>query len=104
MNDRADLPQLLAHPTASPVDKIPAAIGELERIKVTLWSRLAQPERQEEDRLLSIVEAMSRTGMSRTWLCRNAAAGNLPCARKVGRRLLFSSVGLARWLAARGPV
>ena len=43
MSDRlhTDLASLLSDPASVPIEQIPAAIGELERIKATLWARLA---------------------------------------------------------------
>lgn len=78
-------------------------IGELERLKFTLWTGataapVAQPA---PSTALDIAEVAKRTGMSRPWLYREARAGRLPFARRIGRRLSFDEVGLARWLARR---
>jgi excisionase family DNA binding protein len=39
--------------------------------------------------------------MSRDWLYREARAGRLPFARRLGRRVVFDEAGLDRWLARR---
>lgn len=79
-------------------------IGELERIKATLWARLVTPvasgQVRVEDRLLGIKEAALRMGMSQDWLYRHAK--NLQFMKRIGRKVLFSEVGLTRWLASRG--
>ena len=52
-------------------------------------------------RALAIADVLTQTGMSRSWLYREARAGHLPFARKMGTRVTFDAAGLARWLARR---
>jgi predicted DNA-binding transcriptional regulator AlpA len=42
-------------------------------------------------------------GMSVPWLYREARAGRLPFARRIGRRLVFDRAECTRWLARRPP-
>jgi predicted DNA-binding transcriptional regulator AlpA len=104
VTDRPDLAALLADPTRVPVEQIPDAIGELERAKAVLWARLTTPVSTNgggEDRLLTAEDVSQQTTLSLRWLYRHADA--LPFTRRVGRKVLFSSAGLAKWLATRRP-
>jgi len=51
--------------------------------------------------LAALLTACASTGMSRGWLYREARAGRLPFARRLGRRLAFDEAGLQRWLDRR---
>ena len=107
MNDRADLTAVLADPASVPFDQIPAAIGELEKAKATLWARLSAgpcpPERNGNgaDRLRTAEQVSERTALSVAWLYRHA--DRLPFTRRIGRKVLFSEAGLTKWLATRAP-
>ena len=107
MSDRPDLAALLADPASLPVADIPAAIGELERVKAILWARLSAgpcpPERNGNgaDRLRTAEQVSERTALSVAWLYRHA--DRLPFTRRIGRKVLFSEAGLAKWLAKRAP-
>jgi predicted DNA-binding transcriptional regulator AlpA len=50
---------------------------------------------------LAVDQVVAATGMSRQWLYREARAGRLPFAGKIGRRITFDAAGLRRWLARR---
>ncbi len=50
---------------------------------------------QEPDENLDAAEAARRLGISRDWLYKNR--DRLPFAVKLGRRVVFSARGLARW-------
>jgi excisionase family DNA binding protein len=84
-------------------EAIPALMGELERLKATLWGRWLQrtypaPEDQPaNDRLLSVPEAAQTLGISRTAVRRLEVAGTLPAVR-IGRRLLFRRDVLVRFM------
>ena len=79
-------------------------IGELERLKFTLWTGAAAPVAPPApSTALAIAEVAQRTGMSRPWLYREARGGRLPFARRLGRRLVFDEAGLTRWLGRRTP-
>jgi hypothetical protein len=96
--DRALL--TLAHP------EIPAALGELERLKAACWTRLtlpgngaAHPEPAAPDRNLEPEDAAERLGVTLRWLKDNGA--RLPFRRKLGHRTIrYSEAGLTKWLAA----
>jgi predicted DNA-binding transcriptional regulator AlpA len=97
----------LPDPAAIDVANIPDALAELERVRAALWARLAMPTTaaapttSEPDRLLTAENVHAQTQLSIRWLYRHADA--LPFTRRIGRKVLFSSVGLAKWLATRRP-
>jgi predicted DNA-binding transcriptional regulator AlpA len=78
-------------------------IGELERLKFTLWTgaNSAPVAPVAPSAALGIAEVMKITGMSESWLYREARAGRLPFARRIGRRLVFDEAALVRWMARR---
>jgi predicted DNA-binding transcriptional regulator AlpA len=85
-------------------------VGELERLRFTLWQSVTAPSPSNRSpasdspsRALDVEDVMARTGMSKAWLYREARAGRLPFARRIGRRLVFDADGLERWLASRRP-
>jgi predicted DNA-binding transcriptional regulator AlpA len=97
---------VLPDPAAIPLDAIPAAIGELERIKAQLYARLsaptaATPTSGDADHLLTAEDVHRQTQLSMRWLYRHA--DTLPFTRRIGRKVLFSSAGLAKWIASRRP-
>jgi excisionase family DNA binding protein len=78
-------------------------IGTLEKLKFEVWSgATAAPIVPPAPSVaLTVDEVMQRTGMSKPWLYREARAGRLPFARRLGRRLVFDEAGLTRWLERR---
>ncbi len=67
-------------------------------------ARLAAPGTANgPDRLLTAQEVHARIPFSVDWLYRKARAGALPFARPIGRKVLFSEAGLAKWLTKRTP-
>jgi hypothetical protein len=85
--------------TLSP-EEIPALVGELEQIRVTAMARLpSSPSACPPDELLDVRAAAKRLGVSCDYLYRHHA--KLPFARRMGRRLLFLSSGLARFVARK---
>jgi predicted DNA-binding transcriptional regulator AlpA len=82
-------------------------VGELERIRFTIWQGTTTgptpPPAPGPSRALAIEEVVERTGMSKQWLYRQARQGALPFARRLGRRLVFDEAGLRRWLDRRRP-
>ena len=104
-----DLDALLAALDQLPAASLPEVIGQLEAAKAKAWARLTAPPGMDtrvspsDAAALDIVEVARRTGMSRQWLYRQARAGHLPFARRIGRRLVFDPTGLVRWLARRPP-
>ncbi len=97
---------------AVPLDHVPTVLGQIERLKAILWSRLSQADAaarrpatndiRDEGRVLTPAEAAQIAGVTVRWLYRHA--GQLPFARRLSRKTLrFSEAGLRRWLACRRP-
>jgi predicted DNA-binding transcriptional regulator AlpA len=97
----ADLARLARE---APPESLPALLGHLEEAKAEGWARLiaiaqgAPPEAKDPDENISAAEAARRLGVSRDWLYK---ARNLPFRVRVGRRVVFSAKGLARWMRQR---
>jgi predicted DNA-binding transcriptional regulator AlpA len=92
--------------TEDEIEKLAATIAKttVEHLKFTLWTATATPAPiipPTPSTALDIADVMQRTGMSRGWLYREARAGHLPFARRIGRRLVFDDAGLTRWLEKR---
>jgi excisionase family DNA binding protein len=104
-----DLSALLTALAEVPADQLPEAIGALEAAKARAWARLTTPTvpapethgSLSDGAALDVDEVARRTRMSVTWLYRQARAGHLPFARRIGRRLVFDEAGLQRWLDRR---
>jgi predicted DNA-binding transcriptional regulator AlpA len=82
----------------------PAAIvGELEALRVVAFREAIRPPvpTPVPSNGLAVTAVMQRTGMSKDWLYREARAGRLPFARRLGRRVVFDEAGLTRWLERR---
>jgi hypothetical protein len=83
-----------------PAEELPEFIGELESIKATAWARLTVPvAHQEHDELLGVAEAARRLGVSEDYLYRHHE--EYAFARKQGRKLLFSALGIDRYIRQR---
>jgi predicted DNA-binding transcriptional regulator AlpA len=50
---------------------------------------------------LNVKVVAEASGMSEDWVYREARAGRLPFARKIGTRVTFDAAGLDRWLKRR---
>ena len=82
--------------------ELPALIGELERIKAIAWSRITSPaSTQQHDELLGIDAAARRLGVSKDYLYRRHS--ELAFARREGRRLLFSALGIDQYIRQNRP-
>ncbi len=82
-------------------EALPRLIGELEEIKTTALARLsapstAIPQTSSPDALLGIKQAAGTLGTSASYLYRHHA--DFAFTRRVGRKLLFSSEGIQRYL------
>jgi excisionase family DNA binding protein len=78
---------------------LPYFLGELETVRVVAQARLASPAIPAPlDKLLTVEQAAARMNCSPDFLYRNHK--RLPFTRKdkVGRKLLFSSLGLDAYL------
>ena len=83
-------------------------IGTLETIKSRVQCEMVcarltavAPSAPGAGAALDVDEVVKRTGMSKAWLYRTARSGQLPFARRIGRRIRFDELGLARWLEKR---
>jgi excisionase family DNA binding protein len=104
-----DLADLLAEPGKAglvPPEAIPAMLGDLERLKATLWARLTLPpgggnadQSFDGDRLLSAREAAAKLGASEDYLYRHSR--KLPFTVRLGRKLRFSEAGIERFIRSR---
>lgn len=77
-------------------------IGDLEIAKAAALQRLialSVTPQQTEDRLLNVEEAAERLGMSTDYLYRHK--DKFPFTRRMGRKLLFSSVGIDAYIRQR---
>ena len=106
----APLPDLAAelHALADKVEDLDVAevLGQLEALRFRLWTtatnHAAAPAPAGSSRGLAVGVVVERTGVSKDWLYREARAGRLPFARRLGRRVVFDEAGLTRWLERRG--
>jgi predicted DNA-binding transcriptional regulator AlpA len=97
------------HALGDEIERLDAAAvaGRLETLRIrALQAALAlpagmRPVAPAPSRALDVAAVATMTGMSKRWLYREAAAGRLPFARKLGQRVVFDQVGCERWLARR---
>jgi excisionase family DNA binding protein len=82
-------------------EAIPRLRGELAQLDTLLLSRLfaAKEPDTPEDQLLNVTEAAERLGVSTDYLYHHSAT--MPFTRRVGRKLLFSTAGLAKYIRSR---
>jgi len=101
VNDmRSELESALTAARTLPAEELPGLIGALEEIKATALVRLTAPVIQPQpDSLLSIDEAVSTLGMSKSYLYRNA--DKFSFVRREGRALRFSARGVQEYLSGR---
>ena len=85
----------------TPTADIPALAAALCAFAASAAARLLEL-RQDQDRThdvpdenLSVEEAARRLGVSSDWIYRNSS--RLPFTLRIGRRVVFSAKGLARW-------
>jgi predicted DNA-binding transcriptional regulator AlpA len=89
-----------------PAEAVPAMLGELERLKATLWARLTlSPHKGQAGttdnggRLLDAKEAAAVLHTSTDYLYRHSS--RLPFTVRMGRKVLFSETGIERYIRAR---
>jgi hypothetical protein len=83
-----------------PAEKLPEFLGTLERIRVLAFARLVTPAPAlRADELVGIEEAARRLCISKHYLYRHA--GRFPFTRHIGRKLVFSSLGIDRYITSR---
>jgi predicted DNA-binding transcriptional regulator AlpA len=96
-NMRPELEPALTQARTLEPDELPRLLGDLEEIRTTALARLAAPiAAAPPDELLDVPEAAQRLSMSQDYLYRHHR--QLPFTRRVGRKLLFSSAGIAAYL------
>jgi predicted DNA-binding transcriptional regulator AlpA len=95
---RNELQTVLMAVRELPAGELPRLLGELEEIRWTAMARLTAPApaRSQADELLSAPEAARRLGISQDYLYRHHR--DFPFTRRVGRRLLFSALGIDRYI------
>ena len=88
-----------------PADELPRLLGEIEEVRCTAMARLAAPAPAQSagaDELLSVEEASRRLGVSKDYLYRHG--GDFPFTRRMGRKLLFSSLGIEKHIRQQGSL
>jgi predicted DNA-binding transcriptional regulator AlpA len=95
---RDELQLVLMAAKELPPGDLPRLLGELEEIRATAMARLMAPapQPQQHDELLDTAEAAKRLGISKDFLYRNHH--DFSFTRRVGRRLLFSSLGIEKYI------
>lgn len=95
---RNDLQTVLMAAQELPAGELPRLLGELEEVRCTAMARLTAPApaQSQADELLSAPEAARRLGISQDYLYRHHR--DFPFTRRVGRRLLFSALGIEKYI------
>lgn len=94
---RRELECALAQARTLGPEELPRLLGDLEEIRATALARLGSPRVEARpDELLDVDEAAKRLGCSRDYLYHHHR--RLPFTRRLGKRLLFSSEGMDRYL------
>jgi len=98
---RSELETALTAARTLSAEELPSLIGALEEVKATALVRLTAPviQPQVPDSLLSVDEAATTLGMSKSYLYRNA--DKFSFVRREGRALRFSAHGVQEYLAGR---
>ncbi len=84
----------------------PVFLGHLEQLKATLWIRIlgalpsdGQGQGADGDTLIDVTEAARRLSLSEDYLYRHHK--RLPFTVRIGKRILFSSKGIERYIRQR---
>jgi hypothetical protein len=97
---RQELELALVAAMTLPMEELPRLIGDLEQIRVIALARLTAPAPvSRADELVGIDEAARRLGISKHYLYRHA--GKFQFSRHIGRKLVFSSLGIDRYIMSR---
>lgn len=86
------LESLLELANVTPPDELAQLLGDLERIRVTVFARLTTPRTAEKDERLSVKQAALKLHVSTNYVYRHH--GEFSFTRREGRKLLFSSLGI----------
>ena len=97
-----ELQTVLSAVHAMQPEQLPKLLGQLEEIRAPAVMRLSSlaPAPSQPDRLIDVKEAAERLGISANFLYRNSR--RYPFTRREGRKVLFSSVGIDRYIAQKG--
>lgn len=108
---QADLAGLLSDPArvaAIPPEAVPALLGELERLKATLWAQLmvlvsqnGHTAESEEERWLTVPEVAKRLHFAPSYVYQLARRGELPALR-TGKYVRVRLTDLREWEARLG--
>jgi excisionase family DNA binding protein len=97
---RDELEAVLNLARSLPREELPRLLGDLAEISATASARLSSAVVESRpDELLDVEETARRMGVSKDYLYRHQR--KFPFARRIGRKLLFSSSGLDKFLARR---
>jgi excisionase family DNA binding protein len=100
---RAELQSVLNSIAELDREQLPELLGELEVIRATCQIKLsASVSATPHDELLTVDAAAERLGVSADYLYRHQ--DKLPFTRRMGRKLLFSSVGIDAYLRKKGTL
>jgi len=96
---RAELQSVLDAVQRMNAEQMPELLGELELVRTTALLKLSVPTSPpvQHDELLSVDDAAARLHVSRDYLYRNSK--RYPFTRREGRKVLFSSNGIDKYLA-----
>jgi predicted DNA-binding transcriptional regulator AlpA len=92
----ASLKPALEEAKTVPAESLPRFLGDLAEVAATAQQRLCAPAPvQPADELLSVRQAAQKLGCSTDFLYKR---GPFPFARRLGRKLMFSSNGIDKYL------
>jgi len=98
---RPELETALIAARTLPSEELPRLLGDLEEVRATALARLVAPPPAHTgpDELIDVQETSRRLGVSTDYLYRHHH--KFPFTRRVGRKLLFSSLGVGQYLRRR---
>jgi hypothetical protein len=98
---RDELRRLLIAALELPAEQMAGLLGEVEEFKCKAMVRLVMPAHPSgPDELLDIEEAARRLGTSKDYLYRHSR--QFAFTRRMGRKLLFSALGIELYISERG--
>src|SRR5579862_3853460 len=93
---RSEFENILAIARTLTVEDVAAFLADLECVRISALGVLMRPAAPAPDQNIGVAETAKRMGVSKNWLYRNSA--KFKFARRIGRKLLFSSAGLDSYL------
>lgn len=100
---RPELQLILKAAREVPPDELPGLLGEIEEVRYTAIARLSAAPLSASstpDELLSVEAAAKRLNVSEDYLYTHK--NEFPFTRRIGRKLLFSSSGIDRYIKQQG--